>query len=307
MRYASSSGNERKKSSTAPPDKTLPGLVEAGEEATHQPMLRRGRGCPFHVRRVTNTGETARPCGSFSGTATCSAAPARTSTRGRSRASGAVPATTSSSCHRRRTRSSMTSAARRRCGPTSAGSCPRSSSTGTRGYEAKLLQDTSQEERDRFVESNASVLRELAPADLVFANHVLLGAPVGAASGLPFAVKAHGSELEYSMRGNEELGRWGRETLADARAVFVGSAHIREVLEDVVGHVDRVYEVPPGVDVDEFHPERAETRSPTWSRKRGATHRTRAARTSGSPTRATPRGSRSSSPGRRRRSSTSAS
>jgi glycosyltransferase involved in cell wall biosynthesis len=126
------------------------------------------------------------------------------------------------------------------------------------GMQAKLLQDTSQEERDRFVESNASVLRELAPADLVFANHVLLGSPVGAASGLPFAVKAHGSELEYSMRGNVELARWGRETLADARAVFVGSAHIREVLEDVVGHVDQVYEVPPGVDVHDFHPERRE-------------------------------------------------
>jgi glycosyltransferase involved in cell wall biosynthesis len=124
------------------------------------------------------------------------------------------------------------------------------------GMEAKLLQDTTTEERGRFVDANAAALRALAPADLVFANHVLLGAPVGAASGLPFAVKAHGSELEYSMRGNEELARWGRETLADARAVFVGSAHIREVLEDVVGHVDRVHEVPPGVDVDEFHPER---------------------------------------------------
>jgi glycosyltransferase involved in cell wall biosynthesis len=124
------------------------------------------------------------------------------------------------------------------------------------GMQAKLLQDTTARERARFVDANATTLRELSPADLVFANHVLLGAPVGAASGLPFAVKAHGSELEYSMRGNEELARWGRETLADARAVFVGSAHIREVLEDVVGHVDRVYEVPPGVDVDEFHPER---------------------------------------------------
>jgi glycosyltransferase involved in cell wall biosynthesis len=123
------------------------------------------------------------------------------------------------------------------------------------GMHAKLLQDTSHEERDRFVEANASALRELAPAELVFANHVLLGGPVGAASGLPFAVKAHGSELEYSMRGNEELARWGRETLADARAVFVGSAHIREVLEAVVGHVDRVYEVPPGVDVETFRPE----------------------------------------------------
>src|SRR5205807_8467880 len=86
-------------------------------------------------------------------------------------------------------------------------------------------------------------------------NHVLMGAAVAYASGLPFAVKAHGSELEYSMRGNEELAAWGRECLASAEAVFVGSEHIREVLEEVVGHVDRVHEVPPGVDVDEFRPE----------------------------------------------------
>src|SRR5918998_1438694 len=70
-----------------------------------------------------------------------------------------------------------------------------------------------------------AALPELGPADLLFANHVLLGGPVAAASGLPYAVKAHGSELEYAMRGNEELARWGREGLAGAKAVFVGSAH----------------------------------------------------------------------------------
>jgi glycosyltransferase involved in cell wall biosynthesis len=123
------------------------------------------------------------------------------------------------------------------------------------GLEARLLGDLTHAERDHFVEANAAVLRELAPADFVFANHVLLGAPVGAASGLPFAVKAHGSELEYAMRGNEDLSAWGRETLAGAQAVFVGSAHIREVLDQVVGHIDRVYEVPPGVDTEEFRPE----------------------------------------------------
>ncbi len=123
------------------------------------------------------------------------------------------------------------------------------------GIEAKLLQDCTRAERDRFVEANAAALRELLPADLVFCNHVLLGAPVGAATGARFAVKAHGSELEYSMRGNAELAAWGRETLARAAAIFVGSAHIREVLEDVVGHVERVHEVPPGVDIEEFVPE----------------------------------------------------
>jgi glycosyltransferase involved in cell wall biosynthesis len=80
----------------------------------------------------------------------------------------------------------------------------------------------------------------------------LMGGAVAAASGAPFRVKAHGSELEYSMRGRPELERWGRESLARAEATYVGSRHIRGVLEDVVGHVEHVYEVPPGVDVDEF-------------------------------------------------------
>jgi glycosyltransferase involved in cell wall biosynthesis len=123
------------------------------------------------------------------------------------------------------------------------------------GLEPRLLQELTPEERERYVEANAAAVRAELPADLVFANHVLLGGPVAAAVGAPYAVKAHGSELEYSMRGNEELAEWGRESLARATATFVGSAHIRSVLEQVVGHVDRVYEVPPGVDVEEFKPE----------------------------------------------------
>jgi glycosyltransferase involved in cell wall biosynthesis len=122
------------------------------------------------------------------------------------------------------------------------------------GLEPVLVQDMSSEERDRYVALNAGALAAHLPADLVFANHVLMGAPVAAATGARFAVKAHGSELEYSMRGNAELEAWGARALRDSAAVFVGSAHIRTVLEDVVGHVDRVYEVPPGVDVDEFVP-----------------------------------------------------
>jgi glycosyltransferase involved in cell wall biosynthesis len=123
------------------------------------------------------------------------------------------------------------------------------------GLEARYLTDLTPEQRDAYVDANAAALRALAPADLVFANHVLLGAPVGAASGMPFRVKAHGSELEYAMRGNEELSRWGAEALAGAEVVYAGSEHIRDVLEDVVGHLDRVEIVPPGVDVDEFRPE----------------------------------------------------
>jgi glycosyltransferase involved in cell wall biosynthesis len=122
------------------------------------------------------------------------------------------------------------------------------------GYEVKLLQDCTRAELDAWVEANAAAVRERLPADLVFTNHVLLGGPVGAAGGARYAVKAHGSELEYSMRGRPELGAWGREALAGAAAVFVGSGHIRQVLEEVCGQVERVHEVPPGVDVEEWRP-----------------------------------------------------
>ncbi len=126
------------------------------------------------------------------------------------------------------------------------------------GLEARLLHELGREELERYVELNAEALRRSLPADLVFANHVLPGAPVAAAVavavGVPFAVKAHGSELEYSMRGRPELEEWGRRSLAGATAIFVGSAHIRWALDEVAGPQERVYEVPPGVDVEAFTP-----------------------------------------------------
>jgi glycosyltransferase involved in cell wall biosynthesis len=122
------------------------------------------------------------------------------------------------------------------------------------GYRVERVQDCTRAELEAWVEANASALRDRLPADLVFANHVLLGGPVGAATGARYLVKAHGSELEYSMRGNEELSAWGAEALDKATAVVVGSRHIREVVSEVCGHVDRVHEVPPGVDVELWQP-----------------------------------------------------
>jgi glycosyltransferase involved in cell wall biosynthesis len=123
------------------------------------------------------------------------------------------------------------------------------------GYEVRRVQECTRAELDAWVEANAAAIRALLPAELVFANHVVLGGPVGAASGAPYAVKAHGSELEYSMRGNPGLESWGRESLEHARATFVGSEHIRAVLREVCGAVERVHEVPPGVDVELWLPE----------------------------------------------------
>jgi glycosyltransferase involved in cell wall biosynthesis len=123
------------------------------------------------------------------------------------------------------------------------------------GLEPVLLQEMSRADRESYVTRNVAALTAHLPADLVFANHVLMGGAVAAGTGARYEVKAHGSELEYSMRGNPELQAWGARSLAGAEAVFVGSAHIRGVLEEVVGHLDRVHEVPPGVDVDAFTPE----------------------------------------------------
>jgi glycosyltransferase involved in cell wall biosynthesis len=121
--------------------------------------------------------------------------------------------------------------------------------------EPAYLQEMPEAERARFVEANAEAVREHMPADFLFVNHILLGAPVGDATGMPFTVKAHGSELEFSMRGNEELVAWARETLSSAEEVVVGSEHIRDVLAAVVGWRERVQIVPPGVDVQQFHHE----------------------------------------------------
>jgi glycosyltransferase involved in cell wall biosynthesis len=119
------------------------------------------------------------------------------------------------------------------------------------------LPDMPQDERDRFVAANAAAIRGEGAADLLLANHVLLGGPVGAATGLPYVVKAHGSELEYAIRGHPDLAAWAHRTLSGARAVIAGSQHIVGVLDEVVGTGPlpaRVQVVPPGVDTERLRP-----------------------------------------------------
>ena len=124
-------------------------------------------------------------------------------------------------------------------------------------FDVKLLGETSWAERQRVVEANATAMRELLPVDYTLTNHALLGAAVGVDFGEPFAVKVHGSELEYAIRGDAELQRWAKISLAGAREVYVGSEHVRQALIETVGpgpHLARVREVAPGVDVDLFRP-----------------------------------------------------
>ncbi|MEI2716999.1 MAG: glycosyltransferase family 4 protein [Candidatus Nanopelagicales bacterium] len=118
-----------------------------------------------------------------------------------------------------------------------------------------LLPDLPQSVLDDYVASNAEVVAAAGPADLLITNHVLLGGPVGAATGLPFVVKAHGSELEYAMRGNERLCRWAQRSLDTARGVIAGSQHIERVVEELVGIDPReIHVIPPGVNTDTMRP-----------------------------------------------------
>ncbi|MDO8732917.1 MAG: glycosyltransferase family 4 protein [Actinomycetota bacterium] len=122
----------------------------------------------------------------------------------------------------------------------------------------RLLQDFASEEREHFVQQAAEVIRLQGPADFLITNHLLMGAPVGAASGLPFAVMVHGSELEFAMSGNPELIQWAVASLRQAHAVIAGSLHIVHRLREVVGPGDyehNVHVVAPGVDTQRLHPQ----------------------------------------------------
>ena len=145
-------------------------------------------------------------CAFSSGTGICSRARGRTSTRARSHVSGRGQGTRSSSSVRNRIPGASISAAPRSSDRSCPTDCSRSSSsTATRASSRELLQNLTTIQRARYVDANARALESRLPADLVFANHVLPGGAVAAATGARYGVKAHGSELEYSIRGNEEL------------------------------------------------------------------------------------------------------
>ena len=119
----------------------------------------------------------------------------------------------------------------------------------------QLLTEMSTRDRDRFVEQNVAALRRLGTADLVVANHILLGGPVAAGSGLRHAVKAHGSELEFAIRGRPDLRQWAHDSVQSAAAIVAGSAHVERVLAELVGPPPgSVHVVPPGVDLELLRP-----------------------------------------------------
>ena len=132
------------------------------------------------------------------------------------------------------------------------------------GFEARTLLECSDEEVEAYVEANVAAVRDVcarARPEVALANHLVMGPAIlarGLGGDVPYAVKVHGSALEYVVK--RDPGRflpWAREGLAGARGVLVGSRHTGESLFAAMqdpGLPGRTRLGPPGVDVDEFRP-----------------------------------------------------
>lgn len=136
------------------------------------------------------------------------------------------------------------------------------------GIEARAFPDCSDEEIAAYVDANVRAVREVAERvrpDVALANHLIMG-PLALARGLPdhvpYAVKVHGSELEYTIAPHRErFLPAAREGSARARTLLVGSGHIAQRLEQTLGDPSvqaRVRLGPPGVDIERFAPREPE-------------------------------------------------
>src|SRR3954469_23703221 len=132
------------------------------------------------------------------------------------------------------------------------------------GFEAKPFLECTDEEVARYVERNVAAVRDVVARgrpDAALANHLVMG-PVVLACGLdddvPYAVKVHGSALEYTVkRDPDRFLPFAAKGLARARTVLVGSRHTAESLWAAMGDDGlpaRTRLGPPGVEVEEFRP-----------------------------------------------------
>ena len=132
------------------------------------------------------------------------------------------------------------------------------------GFEAVPLPELDDVRIEAYVAANVAAVAELAESlapDVALANHLVLGPAILARAlggQVPYAVKVHGSALEYTIRPQpERFGPYANEGIGAARGVLVGSRHTAEALWELVethGLRDRTRLGPPGVDVESFRP-----------------------------------------------------
>ena len=133
------------------------------------------------------------------------------------------------------------------------------------GVEARPFPELDDEELARYLERNVAAVQDVvarAAPDVALANHLIAGPAILrralSGSGVPYAVKVHGSALEYTVKAHpERFLPLAREGLDAARAVLVGSRHTAESLWAAMGDPGlpaRTRLGPPGVDVAAFAP-----------------------------------------------------
>ena len=132
------------------------------------------------------------------------------------------------------------------------------------GFDARPFPSLDDAQLERYLAANVAAVADVAARvapDVALANHEVMGPAVLARAlvgEVPYAVKIHGSALEYTVRPYlARFGPYAREGLADARAVLVGSRHTAERLWETIE--DRALPAktrlgPPGVDVHAFRP-----------------------------------------------------
>ena len=128
--------------------------------------------------------------------------------------------------------------------------------------------ELSDEQVEDYVARNVAAVREVvarARPDVALANHLVMGPAILAraleGTGVPYAVKVHGSALEYTVKPYPRFMPAARAGLAPARGILVGSRHTAESLwaaldDPAVTAKTRLG--PPGVDVGHFTPREPE-------------------------------------------------
>ena len=132
------------------------------------------------------------------------------------------------------------------------------------GFDALPFPDIDETALSHYLDANIAAIRSAPSPDIALANHLVMG-PVILARGLegraPYAVKVHGSALEYTVRPHRErFLPYALEGIRGASGVLVGSRHtaesLWEVLCDEPSLPERTRLGPPGVDVKSFRPRR---------------------------------------------------
>jgi glycosyltransferase involved in cell wall biosynthesis len=130
------------------------------------------------------------------------------------------------------------------------------------GFEAKPYPELSDAELEHYLAANVAAVQDAPTPDVALANHLVMGPAIlarGLAGRAPYAVKIHGSALEYTVRPNRErFLPYALEGVRGAAGVLVGSRHTAESLWEVLADEPELPKStrlgPPGVDVHTFRP-----------------------------------------------------